>query len=539
MAPRKEDMIKVISNSSIHIYPKSWDQSIGCPITKLIIEYRSSNHNWKMISSPNFPQNNEPILVQNLFSKTLYSIRVTAHTKGSPSTMAEYDVRLVEDDKDLHGINSSSHKGLIVDTMTVISFLSSLIVLIAGCFAMVCLIVYKKNISSPNKSRFTPYRRQSLTSYATSSQGGNSNNSEKKNFTRSDLKIGILNKNHSPSKVQSIVEKPQISLKTPLNKVQYSKKENKRIFSYSLKSPVKGRLPTVRIPTKQLEEIEKDLHNEYDEITPYATFRLNDDDPNLDEEFKTFSIAIGEPDYLYKLSSEATPTTSRNYKVSSSIKSRSSYHSGMINSQSITSGSSNQDELLHAYKYGRQYQIRNQSTPVYFYEGDGKYSKSQNNLMETPIDPGIREFTKSPPKPNEKRLGACFNPDSDQSSKSETELCNSSTASEGSSSSTFNNGVRLINIFDDLSKEKVENQPFKDHLNRRLLDNKASGEFEFKTGLSSDEDEFALRKYYRKKNSHKKSKHSERHSEIPLESGTVCFYFIYFFFNFSTSLIFR
>ena len=75
---------------------------------------------------------------------------------------------------------------------------------------------------------------------------------------------------------------------------------------------MRGKLPNVCIPRKQLEEIEKDGFNEYDEITPYATFSLQDgvttdslcdrEATTVDDEFKTFTVRIGEPAYCFKVS---------------------------------------------------------------------------------------------------------------------------------------------------------------------------------------------------------------------------------------------
>lgn len=525
MAPKKEDIIKLVDNSTIHIYPNSWDQSTGCPITKLIIEYRSSNHHtWKMVSNPTLPHSAEPIQIKNLVTKRIYSIRVTAYTKGSPLTMAEYDVRLGVDEKDEYGLENGYRKGLFIDATTVISFLSSLIVLITGCFAIACLIAYKRNISSRGKSRSNFYRRQSSTSCAPS-PGNTDTISDKRSFFLNDSSVGLSGQNQASYKIQSIVENPRVPLKIPLSKIQRaSKAENKRVLAYGASSPIKGRLPAVRIPTKQLEETEKDTQNECDEITPYATFRLTgDDDPTAEEEFKTFSIRIVEPSYMYKSGSEGAPTTSRDYKLSSSIKSRESYPLGMINSQSITSGSSNQEELLNAYEYGRRYQFQNQSIPAYYYEDDGDYSKSILSEMETPTDPGIREFTKTPPKPNEKRQAACFNPESDQSFKSDSESYNSLTAIESTSSSTtpVNEG-NIINVFDNISKEQARNWSSKGHV---LCHKKGSLESEFKSGLSSDEKEQAIRNYYPKKTQYYISKYQEKHSEVILEAGKVDFKF--------------
>lgn len=79
------------------------------------------------------------------------------------------------------------------------------------------------------------------------------------------------------------------------------------------------------------------------------------------------------------------------------------------NSHSLTSGSSNQEELLRAYEYAR----RHPPPPIQY---DNGHTRGQSHTSGTgtteseATDPGIRQFSGTPPKPNERRQGACLTP---------------------------------------------------------------------------------------------------------------------------------
>lgn len=144
------------------------------------------------------------------------------------------------------------------------------------------------------------------------------------------------------------------------------------------------------------------------------------------------------------------------YKMASCAKARedSNYQCSALNNHSITSGSSNQTELIRAYDFGKRFQHHHHgdqhqdpATPSahhsrthrhgaeihtrvqthltqsqsYFdddeqeVEGEEeeeayimKSNASQVSESDTQTDPGIRQFTKSPPRPNETRISACF-----------------------------------------------------------------------------------------------------------------------------------
>ncbi|RWS17533.1 dscam:-like isoform D [Dinothrombium tinctorium] len=489
VAPKKEEILKVVNDSSILVYSNAWDQSLGCPITKLVIEYRSSNyHTWRTVSTQAYSEKSAPVVISNVKPKTLYSIRITAHTKGAPSTMAEYEVKVGFDEADTYLQGSGDQRGLVIDTTTLVSLASSLIVLISGFIAVICLFVYRKKSTKLSKNRSGKYRRQSSASCAPSSQTDDS--SERRGPVRSDSSSGVASKSQLLASVQSISEKP--TQRKPIAKLQPLRTSAKD--SALTHSPVRGKLPTVHIPTKQLEEIEKEIQNEYDEITPYATFRLTgDEDATTEEEFKTFSVTIGEPAYMYKGSMDGAPTTSRDYKMCLESRDQHPYVYGGINSHSLTSGSSNQDELMRAYEYGRRY----------------------NHLKHS--DPGIRQFTKSPPRPNEQRQGICFTlggGGTDNANNSSSSSSTTSTEEESSSSVTPVNEPRVVPVFNVLSRDRSRRPSWTQSTISEKMSHSSlisSQGTNIKIGLSSDDEEDSNRSYQHKREQ-KRGLHRQRKS---------------------------
>ena len=261
---------------------------------------------------------------------------MTAHTKGSPSTMAEYEARLgLEEESSLFELQ----RGIIgvIDTTTLVSLVSSCIVLIAGCIAVGCLILYKRKLNEKLANRTTNhYRKPSSTSVVSSTihaeetsellrrgpPGDPRSGSSKSIATKSSGESGKVEK-YSQGKVastsvqqvmrlpppapssSSMIQHPSTAVVT--NSKMMDGSSNRSGFTSSA-SPFRGKLPKVSIPRKQLEQIEADVFNEYEEITPYATFKLHDhDDRDLhsgdpaDEEFKTFTVTVGEPAYCFKV----------------------------------------------------------------------------------------------------------------------------------------------------------------------------------------------------------------------------------------------
>jgi hypothetical protein len=120
----------------------------------------------------------------------------------------------------------------------------------------------------------------------------------------------------------------------------------------------------------------------------------------------------------------AAPASHLEYKLVSCSKEDENYRCSQLNNHSITSGSSsNHTELIRAYEFGRNFHLNQNLNPNlqmqkgFYYKGDhtedeDEYTNNASNCSvmsdETPTDPGIRRFTKSPPRPNETRTAACF-----------------------------------------------------------------------------------------------------------------------------------
>lgn len=283
-------------------------------------------------------------------AETMYSIRLTAETSSGQQTTAQYDI----------DITSSQFNEFIsneIDAKTIVSISSSCIVLISGCIAVAFLLIYKKKAS--RYSRVQNYNRTNSISI--------DDNSNSRAPIRSDSTQAIVSIQTNEQQIVNI-KKPSLvllrgkNIENPLND----------------QSPIKGRLPQVQLSLiKQLSD--SDIYNDDDEITPYATFRLNNFESEKKisdeiDEFKTFSVQIGEPPY--HMIKECAATTSREYK-----KDESNFYSH----QSITSGSSNQDELLRAYEFGRQL------IEPFFVENnqDEEEEEFSSQQSDTPTDPGL------------------------------------------------------------------------------------------------------------------------------------------------------
>lgn len=426
-------MLRLVNQSSIYIYPSSWSQSSSasmsaCPISKLTIEYKSNHQKvWKLLSSSPLPLEGDDaslIEVSNLTPRSIYSIRITAHTKGSLSTMAEYEVRVgfgdAEDDSisDTSSMSSTNQSGyigrmvdfstrLMVDTSTIISLISSLIVLLIGFVAVACLIAYKRKLNNKLYTRHTTYSSSSSINGASSNHGhhtsglhaigggggggGSGHSSSTPSAYKSStsqqqqqqqLSQGLMKTSTgrliNPSVIPAIQKQklppipvqsgtgpgesmsmacnpneikstpPTPGLVSLLSQQAAQQQSNNSLLTgksttYGSSSSssasnllpkgksfasagvdsssggasgitpsgvgaaiaIRGRLPAVSIPRKQLEQLENDIYSEYDEITPYATFSrvtgLSNSTDDLTEEFKTFTVRIGEPAYCFKV----------------------------------------------------------------------------------------------------------------------------------------------------------------------------------------------------------------------------------------------
>ncbi|KAI1278123.1 Down syndrome cell adhesion molecule-like protein Dscam2 [Halotydeus destructor] len=455
MAPRKEDVLRLFNDTSILIYPISWEAGSSCPITKLTIEYRmTGSYAWRLLSSR--PISSDVTEISDILPRTIYSIRMTAHSAGPPATMAEYEMRVGLADEDII-FGSGLQRAFLVDTTTLISLVSSCIVLLIGSIAVVCLVIYKRksqrkmasassSVSVNSRSgHYGHNRRQSVP--ASSQHGG----SQSTGLTVHSEEAGISSgrapvRNDSRDKLLSTSVQSSSAMtsnKMATTNVEVNRKNSSvnnngrsaRSSSITTKggpSPFRGgKLPAVPLPTKRpavSQPLEEDIYHDYDEITPYATFTLSkDDDRNVDEEFKTFTVKIGEPAYHFKGAMEGVPSSSRDYLTSgrgvelSSIQPKNRepemthYHCSNV---AHSDRSSNCTELLRAYEYGRHFPTSHQVQEHFYEEGEEYGITGAGNTdasvtsedAETPTDPGIRMFTKSPPRPNEQRVATCFGP---------------------------------------------------------------------------------------------------------------------------------
>ncbi|XP_067123055.1 cell adhesion molecule Dscam1-like [Centruroides vittatus] len=392
VAPKQEDMI-FTNSTHLVLQLLSW-QSGRCPITKMIIEYRpqSSTH-WTLLTNRVVPEQQNQIIIQDLNPETWYVIRVTAYNAAG-STVAEYDVITLK----VSGVVSVSDAGnpdhlpapppFFEDTTTLVSMASSGVVLIAGVVAVVCLVMYKR-------------RRNTRHHYRESS-------------SRSDVATTTALMAHLEKKSQRSETSRQ------------SHSHSRDLPSY-FSSPVRKVVPTANPPSsRQLPHSSSSSHYYEDEIAPYATFQLPGPTPEEDEgqteEFKTFSVHHGEPPYLAKTSLD--PPSAKSGKASEEL-----YQSQAPNSHSLTSGSSNQEELMRAYEYARRH-------PPPALQYDGIHNRGQSHTSGTGTtesegtDPGIRQFSGTPPKPNERRQGACLTPGVSVGASAQTAGNESSTSDE-------------------------------------------------------------------------------------------------------------
>ena len=343
MAPKQSDVIKLVNDPAILVLPSAWDQPTSCPIVKLTTEYRNSGtYTWRLLATRTPPGISDIIEISHLQSPAIYTIRMTAFTGSGPPILAEYDVRVGMpalpsgtggDDADsvFYGGGSSVgglQRPVFVDQATLVSLISSCLVLIAGFIAIVCIIIYKRNsqrkmvsasssMSVASRNYGQHYRRPSgnttttssgLTVHSEASLGGGGH---KKSTTDK-----LYHHHHSHPSLSQLPGGKKGPLPPPPNSIPppppTTAPPGARSSFTTSGSPLRGKLPAVAIPRKQLDELEQDIYNEYDEITPYATFRMTDADNdggagsvggiiNADDEFRTFTVKIGEPAYMMKV----------------------------------------------------------------------------------------------------------------------------------------------------------------------------------------------------------------------------------------------
>ncbi|KAF8774513.1 Down syndrome cell adhesion molecule-like [Argiope bruennichi] len=395
VAPKQEDMI-FTNSTHLVLHLSSW-QGGGCSITRMSIEYRPHSHShWTVLTDHVNPEQQHQLVVPDLAPETWYVVKVVAFNAAG-STTAEYDVITLTNTNAFpipdHGTQGHmpSATSFFEDTTTLVSMASSGVVLIAGIVAVVCLVMYKRRRNSGHHYRESASRSDVATTTAL--------------MAHIDKKTGRSESNrHSHSHSHGHGHSTH-------NQQSHNNRDLPSYFS----SPVRKVAPTNSVPQSRQNSQQagpSTSHSSHsvpeyeDEIAPYATFQLppppGEEDIGETEEFKTFSVHHGEPPYLTK--SSLDPPSSKSGKASEEL-----YQSQAPNSHSLTSGSSNQEELLRAYEYAR----RHPPPPIQY---DNSHNRGHSHTSGTgtteseATDPGIRQFSGTPPKPNERRQGACLTP---------------------------------------------------------------------------------------------------------------------------------
>nr|XP_042900815.1 Down syndrome cell adhesion molecule-like protein Dscam2 [Parasteatoda tepidariorum] len=442
VAPKQDDMI-FTNATHLVLHLSSW-QGNGCPITRMSIEYRPHSHSrWTMLTDHVNPEQQNQLVVPDLAAETWYVVKLTAYNAAG-STTAEYDVITLTNAFPDHGSQGQlpSATSFFEDTTTLVSMASSGVVLIAGIVAVVCLIMYKRRRNSGHhyrEARADVSTTTSLMAHMDKKTGRSSEASRQHNSRGGDL----------PSYFSSPVRKVVAPTSAPPQSRQQSTTAG----------------PSTSHSSHSVPEYE-------DEIAPYATFQLPPPpgEEGETEEFKTFSVHHGEPPYLTKASLD--PPSSKSGKASEEL-----YQSQAPNSHSLTSGSSNQEELLRAYEYAR----RHPPPPLH-------YDNNSNNRTTTEseaTDPGIRQFSGTPPKPNERRQGACLTPGTQTGQNTDT----SSSASDEATPVNTPHSARIIPsgfgaLPRDRSRSSWGGQKGRTQSNSKKSSASSKG---IKKGLSSDE----------------------------------------------------
>lgn len=126
----------------------------GCPIHRFLCEYRTSNTGlWKLINVQQADSSLQPIELNMLNEKVIYTIRITAYTIGKPFTVAEYDIKLneqgladydefllLDNEDNMTPINSR----VMLDQHTMFSIICSTLILLALGFVLLLLLIQRR-----------------------------------------------------------------------------------------------------------------------------------------------------------------------------------------------------------------------------------------------------------------------------------------------------------------------------------------------------------------------------------------------------------
>ncbi|CAL1284864.1 unnamed protein product [Larinioides sclopetarius] len=465
VAPKQEDMI-FTNSTHLVLHLSSWLGG-GCPITRMSIEYRPHSHShWTVLTDHAIPEQQHHLVVPDLAPETWYVVKVVAFNAAG-STTAEYDVITLTNTNAFpipdHGSQGHmpSATSFFEDTTTLVSMASSGVVLIAGIVAVVCLVMYKRRRNSGHHYRESASRSDVATTTAL--------------MAHIDKKTGRSESNrhsHSHSHGHS-------------HSTHNQQSHNNRDLPSYFSSPVRKVAPTNSVPQSRQNSQQagpSTSHSSHsvpeyeDEIAPYATFQLppppGEEDIGETEEFKTFSVHHGEPPYLTK--SSLDPPSSKSGKASEEL-----YQSQAPNSHSLTSGSSNQEELLRAYEYARRH-----PPPPIQYDNSHNRGHTSGTTESEATDPGIRQFSGTPPKPNERRQGACLTPGTQTGASGQN--TDSSTSDEATPVNTPHQARIIPTGFGALPRDRSRSS-WGGQKGRSQSGAKKSSSKGIKKGLSSDE----------------------------------------------------
>ncbi|XP_075680908.1 uncharacterized protein LOC113798379 [Dermatophagoides pteronyssinus] len=373
--------------------------------------------------------------------------------------------------------NPNHYHGVDIDTATIVSIASSCIILISGCIAVVCLIMYMKKTDMLYRSRTCAKCGAHVAHPTNVSIPGNllTNNIQE---TDSDLPAGTPISIRSENVVRSaeraehvakvinyqMAAKSQPNLAKEIDSIviyrgmtNNGQQQQQQALQQTSKQQQQQQQPSL---TTAKSATNDQIHNqtvaqntntcldfltdafknetktsfiEDDEAAPYATFNLPgfESDSKISDTYETFAAKFSEPPYmLLKKGIECPPQYADSIdcklRILENIDKNNIdpiYQSNVLSHyHSIAScGSSNQDELIRAYEFGNEQkqkllqlqdefikQLANENNDSIIAKQETIYRSIPISDHESPTDPGIREFTKSPPKPNEKRQGIVF-----------------------------------------------------------------------------------------------------------------------------------
>lgn len=327
-----------------------------------------------------------------------------------------------------HGSESNTYHGVELDLATIVSVASSCVILISGCIAVVCLIMYMKKTDMLYRSRTcakcgahvardenaasrVPFRNESHTAL----DGQPPNMVDSRAFLPAMEAHTSANNNKNQG---------SIAIFRGFGEVHNEPSDTKNNFPFGNEIETNANPGAMLAPVISSNQAPVgDFFDDPNEPTPYATFNLPgfDKESKIGEVYETFTAKFTEPPYMllkkgidYPAPPQYADSVDYKMRLIENVNGKLSEDiyqaTGLSQCQSVAS--SNHEELLRAYEYGKQQKQKLLKLQDEFIESLNENDNVDNCYLpsdrESPTDPGIREFTKSPPKPNEKRQGTVF-----------------------------------------------------------------------------------------------------------------------------------